>query len=143
MPNKYLKNLILFKIIFGDIMKEHSLKDSFKDALNGIVVPIRKERNLNIHIVIMILAIIAGFLLKISKAEWIICIILFSLVISAEIMNFAIENAINYTRSVTKNEDHKLAGIAKDASAGAVLVLATASAIIGLAIFLPKIIELI
>ena len=91
----------------------------------------------------MILAIIAGFLLKISKAEWIICIILFSLVISAEIMNFAIENAINYTRSVTKDEDHKLAGIAKDASAGAVLVLATASAIIGLAIFLPKIIELI
>ncbi len=117
--------------------------DSFKDALNGILVPIKKERNLNIHIIIMMLVIIAGYLLRINRTKWIICIVLFSLVISAEIMNFAIENAIDYTRSVTKDEDHKLAGIAKDASAGAVLVLATASAIIGLAIFLPKIIELI
>ena len=124
-------------------LKEHSLMDSFKDALNGILVPIKKERNLNIHIIIMMLVIIAGYLLRINRTEWIICIVLFSLVISAEIMNFAIENAIDYTRSVTKDEDHKLAGIAKDASAGAVLVLAIASAIIGLVIFVPKIIILI
>ena len=124
-------------------MKEHSLMNSFKDALNGIVVPIRKERNLKIHIIIMMLVIIAGFILKISKTEWMICIILFSLVISAEIINTSIENAIDYTRSVTKDEDNELAGLAKDASAGAVLVLAIASAIIGLIIFVPKIIALI
>ena len=123
-------------------MKGHSLMDSFKDALNGIAVPVRKERNLKIHLIIMLIVIIAGFILKISKTEWIICIILFALVISAEIMNTAIENAIDYTRDVTLDANHELAGLAKDASAGAVLILAIASAIVGLIIFIAKIIAL-
>ena len=83
----------------------------------------------------MVLVIIAGTLLKISKIEWIICVILFALVISAELINTAIETIVDMI-TMEKNEKAK---IAKDVAAGAVLVLAIGSAIIGLVIFVPKI----
>ena len=117
--------------------------DSFRYALNGIAVSIKDERNLKIQMIVMMLVIIAGFLLKISRTEWIICIILFALVLSAEMINTAVENAIDYTREMTVDKDHDLARIAKDVSAGAVLVIAIASAIVGLIIFIPKVLLLL
>ena len=111
---------------------------SFKYAVEGIFTGIKKEQNMKIHIVIMILVIIFGILLKISKIEWIICIALFGLVISMELINTAIENAVDL---ITK-EKNEQAKIAKDVAAGAVLVSAMASAIIGLMIFVPKILAI-
>lgn len=110
---------------------------SFKYAFNGIFESIRKEQNLRFHIVVMILVIIVGIFLKINQIEWMICLILFGLVISAELFNTAIENAID----LIINEKNEKARITKDASAGAVLVLAIVSAIVGLMIFVPKILE--
>ena len=107
---------------------------SFKYAFEGIFTGIKKERNMKIHISIMILVIIFGILLKINKVEWIICITLFGLVISMELINTAIENTVDLTKE--KNEQAK---IAKDVAAGAVLISAIAAAIIGLMIFVPKI----
>ena len=111
---------------------------SFKYAFEGIFTGIKKEQNMKIHIVIMILVIIFGILFKISKIEWIICIALFGLVISMELINTAIENTVDL---ITK-EKNKKAKIAKDVDAGAVLVSAIASAIIGLMIFVPKILAI-
>ena len=111
------------------------LLKSFKYAFDGIYTGIKEEQNMKIHITIMILVIIFGIMLKISKAEWIICISLFGLVISMELINTAIENTVDL---VTK-EKNEQAKIAKDVAAGAVLVSAIASAIIGLIIFVPKI----
>lgn len=111
------------------------LLKSFKYAFDGIFTGIKEEQNMKIHIAIMILVIIFGIMLKISKMEWIICIILFGLVISMELINTAIENTVDL---VTK-EKNEQAKIAKDVAAGAVLVSAIASAIIGLIIFVPKI----
>ena len=74
-------------------------------------------------------------MLKINTTEWIICILLFGLVISMELMNTAIENTVNL---ITK-EKNQQAKIAKDVAAGAVLASAIVSAIIGLMIFVPKI----
>lgn len=111
------------------------LLKSFKYAFDGICTGIKEEQNMKIHITIMILVIIFGIMLKISKMEWIICIILFGLVISMELINTAIENTVDL---VTK-EKNEQAKIAKDVAAGAVLVSAIASAIIGLIIFVPKI----
>ena len=113
--------------------KIKSMKNSFKYAIEGLYTGIKEERNLKIHIVIMIFVII----LKISKIEWIICIILFGLVISAELMNTAIENVVDLV-TMEKNQKAK---IAKDVAAGAVLVTAISSAIIGFIIFLPKILK--
>lgn len=109
---------------------------SFVYAFNGIFTSIKNERNIKIHIVIMILAIIFGIILKISKTEWLICIILFGLVISMELINSAIEKVVDL---VTK-EKNEQAKIIKDTAAGAVLVTAIAAAIIGFMIFVPYII---
>ena len=116
-----------------------SLGHSFKYAGEGIWVSFKKERNMKIHVFMMALVILFGFLLHINLREWIICIILFGLVIGAELFNTAIETVVDmFTR-----EKNELAGKAKDISAGAVLILAIASAIVGGIIFIPKIIELI
>lgn len=111
---------------------------SFKYALEGIFTGLKEEQNMKIHIAIMILVIIFGILLKISKIEWIICIALFGIVISMELINTAIENTVDL---ITK-ERNEQAKIAKDVAAGAVLVSAIASAIIGLIIFVPKVISI-
>lgn len=119
----------------GEIKKMKKLLKSFKYAFEGIFTGIKEEQNMKVHIVIMILVIIFGIMLKISTIEWIICIVLFGLVISMELINTAIENTVDL---VTK-EKNEQAKIAKDVAAGAVLVSAIASTIIGLIIFIPKI----
>lgn len=113
-------------------------KNSFVYALTGIKKAIKSEKNIKIDIVAAILVIIAAAVLKISTVEWIVCLVLISGVLSAEMMNTAIEAAIDlYTR-----EKRELAAKAKDVAAGAVLVKAIVSAVIGGIIFIPKIIEM-
>lgn len=107
----------------------------FKYAFEGIWTGLKSERNLKIHFIVMILVIIFGFIFKISKIEWMICIILFGIVIAGELFNTAIETVVDMI-SPEKNEKAKKA---KDVSAGAVLILSISSAIIGLIIFIPKI----
>ena len=116
--------------------KKENIIKSFKHAFDGIWVALKTERNLKIHITIMILVIMFGVILKISTIEWLICIILFGLVIALELMNTAIETVVDM---ITLERNPK-AKIAKDVSAGAVLVAAIAAAVIGLIIFVPKII---
>lgn len=120
-------------------MKNKKIINSFKYAFEGILTAFRQERNMKIHICIMLLVIIAGFVLKISIVEWFICILLFGIVISAELFNTAIETVVD----IVMPEKNEKAKIAKDVSAGAVLVVAIVSAIIGLLIFIPKILKII
>lgn len=119
-------------------MKNKKLINSFKYAFKGIVSSIKSERNMKIHFTMMILAIIAGILLNISMWEWITCFILFGLVISLEMVNTAIEIVVD----IVSPKYNFQAGRAKDIAAGAVLVNAIVAVIVGLLIFLPKIIEL-
>ena len=113
--------------------------NSFKYAFEGILSALKTERNLKIHIFIMIFVIIMGIILKISTIEWCICIILFGLVISLELLNTAIETVVD----IAMPEINEKAKKAKDISASAVLVSAIASAVIGFIIFLPKLLNLI
>ena len=116
--------------------KRRKLINSFKYAFNGLAEAWKKEQNIKIHVLIMIFVIIAGFLLKISIAEWIVCLILFAMVISLELINTAIEITVD----IAMPKINERAKFAKDISAGAVLFSAIISAIIGIIIFLPKII---
>ena len=93
-----------------------------------------KKHN-GLKIFIMILVISAGIILKINKYEWIVCILCFAIVIGGELFNTAIETVVDIVMPY-KNEKAKLA---KDVSAGAVLILAMGAAICGLIIFVPKI----
>lgn len=108
--------------------------NSFKYAFQGIITSFQREKNMKIHIFIMLAVILAGIIFKISKIEWLICILLFALVIAGELFNTAIETVVDMI-TTEKNEKAK---IAKDVAAGAVLVLAIASAMIGLILFIPK-----
>ena len=120
-------------------VKSKKLINSFKYAGEGIISSLKTERNMKVHVFIMLLVILAGVLLKISRDELITCILCFAIVISGELFNTAIETVVNIVMPY-RNEKAKLA---KDISAGGVLVLAIGAAIIGLIIFVPKVIELI
>ena len=119
--------------------KMKKIRNSFKYAIEGIWTSFKTERNMKKHIFIMILVIIAGIILKINKSEWIICIILFAIVIGSELFNTSIETIVDMVMP-EKNEKAK---IAKDVSAGAVLVVAIGAAIIGLVIFVPRILNIL
>jgi undecaprenol kinase len=118
----------------ADKKGKHTLASSFKFGFEGIGAAAVKERNVKIHIVISGFVILAGFVFSISKYEWIAIILSIGGMISMEMMNTAIERTVDmYTK-----EYHPLAKQAKDIAAGAVLVFAIASVIIGLIIFLPR-----
>lgn len=120
-------------------VKTKKLINSFKYAIEGIIASFKTERNMKLHILAMILVIILGIIVKLNKLEWISCIILFALVIAGELFNTAIETTVDIAMPY-RNEKAKLA---KDISAGAVLIIAIASLIIGGIIFVPKILAIL
>ncbi len=110
---------------------------SFGYALRGIWLVIKTQRNFRIHLFAAVIAILAGLFFNLSHNEWAILILTIFAVFSAEAFNTAIEKIID----LVCPEYNKLAGEAKDIAAGAVLLTAIMAVIIGLIIFLPKIIE--
>ncbi|MCH7321074.1 diacylglycerol kinase family protein [Solibacillus sp. MA9] len=106
---------------------------SFRYAVAGIVTA-TKEQNLRFHLLSAVIVLLAGIFTGLNMIEWLIIILVIVLVIGAEMVNTAIERVVD----LASPEIHPLAKQAKDIAAGAVLVFAMASVIIGLLIFLPK-----
>lgn len=113
---------------------ETKLTFSFKYAFEGIITTIKEERNMFIHFLIAIIVVITGVYVRLSLNEWLICLLLFALVFSLELINTAIENTVD----LVTTKKNKKAKLAKDAAAGAVLIAAIFASIIGIIIFLPK-----
>ncbi|MDH6305284.1 diacylglycerol kinase (ATP) [Parabacteroides sp. PF5-5] len=111
---------------------------SFKYAFNGIKLLLRHEHNAWIHTIATVCVLIAGFLLNISSTEWIAVIIVIGMVLSAEAFNTAVEKLSD----VVSPEYNEMIKQVKDLMSGGVLFTAIAAAIVGLIIFLPKIIAL-
>ena len=119
--------------------KKRTFIDSFKDCMNGLNYIMLREHNFKREIVLGILALILSYALKISKIEFIIFIIMIALVIVSEIFNTAIEKVVDlYTMKY-----NEIAKIAKDVSAFAVLTMCLFTSIVGIIIFVPKILELV
>ncbi len=107
---------------------------SFVYAFSGIRDVINGEPNAKIHLFFTAAAIFCGIFFHISKIEWCLISIVIGFVWSAEIFNTSIENTVDlYTL-----EYHEKARRAKDMAAGAVLIAAATSVVVGLIIFLPK-----
>ena len=119
--------------------KKNPLGASFGYAFEGILTGIRKERNMKIHCLAIVAVTCAGTLFHITPVEWCICLLLFALVASLELVNTAVEAVVD----LATEERRPLAKIAKDTAAGAVLFAAIISVIIGLIIFLPYVLELL
>ncbi|MDP4184916.1 MAG: diacylglycerol kinase family protein [Bacteroidota bacterium] len=112
---------------------------SFKYAFTGIYELIKSEPNARIHLAATICAVAAGFFLQISTSEWCFVIFAIAIVFAAEAFNTVFEKLVDHLFK----EYHETARLAKDIAAGGVLICAIAAFIVGLIIFLPKVLQLL
>lgn len=114
-----------------------SFKESFTYAFNGFKFAL-SEKHFKIHLLAALLVTAAGFYFHITQTEWLICILLFALVISLEIVNTAIERLVD----MVSPEQNPKAGTVKDLAASAVLVAAIAAVVCAVIIFAKYILAL-
>lgn len=115
-------------------MDIHKFFKSFIYASQGVVHVVRSEQNFRFHILAAVIVLILSSLSGLSKWEWIIIIILICGMFVIELVNASIERVVD----LTSPELHPLAKQAKDLAAGACLVYAICTVIVGLIIFIPK-----
>lgn len=107
---------------------------SFIYAFQGVMHVVKSEQNFRFHVFSAIVVLIAGLLTGLSKWEWIIIVMLICGMFMIELVNASIERVVD----IASPEFHPLAKQAKDLAAGACLVYAICTAIVGLIIFIPK-----
>jgi diacylglycerol kinase (ATP) len=106
---------------------------SFIHAWRGIALFIRTTHNAWLQIIIFTIAIVLGFYFHVTNIEWALIVFAGGLVFVAEALNTAIEIDMD----LTSPDEHPAAKDTKDVAAGAVLISAIFSAIIGLLVFYP------
>ena len=124
------------KVVFDNSLDAKRLGRSFRAAFEGIKATYIREQNIKIHTVIAILVVLFGFLLKISYGVCLVCLVLIGLVLMAEFFNTAVE----YVVDLASPNIHPLAKAAKDTASAGVLMMAILAAIVGIVIFVPKIV---
>ena len=109
---------------------------SLRYAFNGIKYTFQNSRNFKIQVFFAFFSLILGSTIKLDQSEYLILLVTVFSVLTLEILNTSIESLVDL---VVKTKFSNLAKIAKDCSAGAVLLASINSVIIGLSLFLPKI----
>ena len=112
---------------------------SFKHAFDGFVYAIRTQPNFRFDLLATICVILLGIYFSVSPVEWLILVFTINMVLAAEMLNTAIEAMVDLI-TLEKRVDAK---IAKDVSAGMVLISAVLSVVVALIVFLPKILTVI
>jgi diacylglycerol kinase len=112
---------------------------SFSFALKGILYAFKTQHNIRVHIIVMVFVLTAGCIFRLHLMEWGLIVFAIGMVLVSELMNTAIELLVDF---ISPNYNKKV-GLIKDVAAGAVLISAITSVVIGLIIFLPKIIRLL
>jgi len=113
-------------------MKNRHFSKSLIYALQGIRDAFSRERNLRFHVAAANVVFVFAWFFGLTRTEWAVLILTVSAVISAELFNTAVENAVDFTSS----QIQPTAKLAKDAAAGAVLCAAIAAVLVGLCLFL-------
>jgi diacylglycerol kinase (ATP) len=106
---------------------------SFKYAFAGITKVFISEFNFRFHSFAAIAVIIAGFVLDITRTEWLFIVLAIGIVLVTEAINSAIEKLVD----LVSPQQQPLAGWVKDVAAGAVLIAAITAAVIGALVFVP------
>ncbi len=109
---------------------------SFRHAFDGLLHVLKAHPNFRFHILATICAVLLGVFFRISTFEWLILVFTINTVLVAEMINTSIESMVDLI-TLEHRQDAK---IAKDVSAGMVLVSAILAIIVALLIFLPKIV---
>ena len=113
---------------------QQSLIKSFGNAFAGIGYFFANDRNGKIHLAVTLTVLAAGLAFKITVVEWMLILLCIALVIGLEMLNNGLEKLCD----MIQPNYHETVKIIKDVSAGAVLLAAIVSVIIGIFIFLPK-----
>lgn len=108
-------------------------------AVRGIVLMLRTQHNAWIHLAATLLVIVAGFALRIGASDWLWIILVVMAVWTAEALNTALE----LLADISSPEFHPLVKQAKDVAAGAVLIAAIGSVVVGILVFGPHVMRLI
>jgi diacylglycerol kinase (ATP) len=106
--------------------------DSFRHALNGLLLSFRTQRHLRMHFGLAVAALLAGVAARLTRAELLVLIGAISLVILTELLNTAMEAVVD----LVTPDYHPIAKVAKDVAAAAVLVAAVNASLVGLVLFL-------
>lgn len=118
-------------------MKLHVV--SFKHAFEGIFYVFHSQPNFRIHSLIAFLTLSLSWIMGINHLEWIIILFTIILVFTTEMLNTAVESMTD----LITTEHHQAAKIAKDVSAGMVLIAALGAIVVGLVIFTPYLFALL
>ena len=113
---------------------------SFGYAFRGIATMFRETPNAWIHLCLTLLALSLGWMLDISEAEWLVVVLVIGLVFACEAINTALENLADF--ACNKQIDPIIKKV-KDMSAGAVLIAAMAALVVGIWVFLPRLLHLL
>lgn len=106
---------------------------SFSYSIEGLKYAYKYEQSMMIHVIATICVIIANIFFQVTGIEWLITIIAIGMVLSAELINTAIEAIVD----LVTLDIHPLAKIAKDCGSAATFVLAVMAAVIGFVIYIP------
>lgn len=112
---------------------------SFKFAFNGLKIFFKFEHNARLHVFLAILTCVFGFLFNVTNTEWLTVIVVIGLVFLVEIINTVIEHLADF---ISPEENPKIK-IIKDLAAASVLVASFTALLVGIIIFLPKILDFI
>ena len=115
-------------------MQQQSLVSSFNAAIEGFVYVFKSQRNMRLHFLMGLFAVLLGILLNFTYIEVMVLCLTIAFVLFAEMFNTAIE----YTVDLVSQEYHPLARIVKDIGAGAVLLSAITAIVIGYLLFVSK-----
>ncbi len=115
-------------------MKRRSIIDSFNYAVSGIIIALKTEKNMRIHYGIALGVIIISLFFDFSRTEFLLLLFAISLVVVAEMINTAIERVID----LITEDYHPLARVVKDVAAGAVLIAAINSIVVGYLLFFDR-----
>jgi diacylglycerol kinase (ATP) len=109
------------------IKDQQGVPRSFELAYRGLVYAVRTQRNMRIHVIIATLVLVASLLVDVKKLELAVLVLVILLVLITEMLNTALEFAVD----LATKEYHPLAKLAKDVSAGAVLVSSVGAVLVG------------
>jgi diacylglycerol kinase len=112
-----------------------SLLKSFRNAWRGLVLAVRTQRNMKIHVVAGVAVSIAGFYFSFTVTEWCLVVLAMGLVMGLEVLNTSIEELVNFVSPEKRNEAKRI----KDLAAGAVLIASMAAFGVGLILLLNKV----
>lgn len=120
--------------------KQQGFGNTFKNARKGFRLVLKSEKNIRVHLIVASIVMTAAVLLRFDAIRFCILLLAIASVMSSEMLNSAIEFTLD---SIYHNKYNRMVGMAKDISAGAVMLCTMVSISIGVILFGKSIIELI